>query len=93
MPAAIRVVVLDDAGLLFDDVSTGARARHRRAQEHVDDEHDEEHESESYAQIEQPWRPDASFHWVVAQSQAAGHFTGFQHKHGRAGDQRAVFRL
>jgi len=51
VPAAVRVVVLDDARLLLDDVGAGARARHRRAQEHVDDEHDEEHEPERYAQV------------------------------------------
>lgn len=93
MPAAVRVVVLDDAGLLFDDVGAGARARHCRAQEHVDDEHDEKHEPERYAQVQQPRRPDAAVHRVVAQRQAAGRLTGFQNEHRRAGRQRAVLRL
>lgn len=93
MPAAVRVVVFDDAGLLFDDVGTGARARHRRAQEHVYDEHDEEHESESYAQVQQPRRPDTPVGRVVAQRQAAGRLAGLEHEHRRAGRQRAVLAL
>jgi len=93
MPAAVRVVVFNDAGLLLDDVGAGARARHRRAQEHVDDQHDEEHEPERYAQVQQPRRPDAAVRRVVAQGQAAGRLAGFQHERGRAGRQRAVFRL
>jgi len=51
VPAAVRVVVFNDAGLLFNDVGAGARARHRQAQEHVDDKHDEEHKPERYAQV------------------------------------------
>lgn len=93
VPAAVRVVVLDDAWLLFDDVGAGARACHRRAQEYVDDEHDEEHESERYAQVQQPRRPYAPVGRVVAQRQAAGRLTGLQHEHGSAGRQRAVVRL
>lgn len=93
VPAAVRIVVLDDARLLFDDVSAGARARHRRAQEHVDDEHDEEHEPKRYAQIQQPRWPDAAVRRVVAQRQAAGRLTGLQYEHRGAGRQRAVHGL
>lgn len=93
VPTAVRVVVLDNAGLLFDDVSAGARARHRRAQKHVDDEHDEEHEPERYAQVQQPRRPDTAVRRVVAEREATGRLSGFQHEHGRAGRQRAVLRL
>lgn len=92
MPATIRVVVFDDARLLFDDVGAGARTSHCRAQEHVDDEHDEEHKPESYAQVQQPRRSDASVGRVVAQGQAAGRLAGLEHEHRRAGGQRAVFR-
>lgn len=92
VPAAVRVVVLDNAGLLLDDVGARARACHRRAQEHVDDEHDEEHEAERYAQVQQPRGPDA-VGLLVAQRQAAGRLAGLEHEHRGAGRQRAVVRL
>lgn len=92
VPAAVRVVVLDDAGLLFDNIGAGARARHRRAQKHVDDEHDEEHEPERDAQVQQPRRSDA-VRRLVTQRQAAGRLARFQHEHRRAGRQCAVFGL
>lgn len=93
VPAAVRVVVFDDAGLLLDNVGTGARARHRRAQEYVDNEHNEEHEPERYAQVQEPRWPDAAVRGIFAQRQAAGRLAGLQHEHGRAGRQRAVLRL
>lgn len=93
MPAAVRVVVLDNAGLLFDNVGASARARHRRAQKHVDDEHDEEHEPERDAQVQQPWRSDAAVRRLVTQRQAAGRLARFQHEYRRAGRQCAVLGL
>lgn len=93
MPAAVRVIVFDDARFLFDNVGAGARARHRRAQEYVDDEHNEEHEPERYAQVQKPRWPDAAIRGIVAQRQAAGRLAGLQHEYGRAGRQRAVLRL
>jgi len=61
VPAPVGVVVLDDAGLLLDDLGARARARHRGAQEDVDDEHDEEEHPESDAQPQQPRRAHAPF--------------------------------
>lgn len=59
MPGAIRVILLDDAGLLLDDFGLGTGAGHGRTEEHVDDEHNQEEDAESDAQIEQPERLDA----------------------------------
>lgn len=56
MPGAIRVILFYDAGLFFDDFGLGTRAGHGRAEEHVDDEHNQEEDAESDAQIEQPQR-------------------------------------
>lgn len=63
MPGAIRVIVLDDARVLLDDLGACTAAGHGRAEEDVDDEHDEEHDAERDAQPEQPRRVDT----VVAQ--------------------------
>lgn len=49
MPRSVRIVFFDDAGFLLDDFSFGARARHGRAEEHVDDQHDNEEDPESDA--------------------------------------------
>ena len=56
VPAAVWIVVLDDRGLLLDDLGARAAARHRRAEEDVDDEHDQQENAESYRQPEQPAR-------------------------------------
>jgi hypothetical protein len=56
VPGAVRVILFYDAGLLFDDFGLGTRAGHGRAEEHVDDEHNQEEDAESDAQIEQPKR-------------------------------------
>lgn len=54
MPAPVRIVVLDDTRLLFNDLRSGAGTSHRRAQEHVDDEHEQEHQAKRNAQVQQP---------------------------------------
>lgn len=61
MPGPVRVVVLDDARFLLDYFCPGARARHRRAQEDVDDEHDEEEDAQSDGEPKQPRGMDATF--------------------------------
>ena len=53
MPAAVGVVVLE-TGVLLDHLGLGTRARHGRAQEAVDDHHDEEEQAERDAQVQQP---------------------------------------
>lgn len=50
VPGTVWIVVLDDGGVLLDDVCTCAGARHRTAQEHVDHEHHEEQHSQRHAQ-------------------------------------------
>jgi len=55
MPAPIRVIILYYAGLLLYDFSPSTGACHCRAQEDVDNEHDKEHDSKCYAQVQQPW--------------------------------------
>ena len=59
VPWAVRVILLDDAGFLLDDFCFGTGAGHGRTEEHVDDEHNQEEDAESDAQIEQPQRLDA----------------------------------
>lgn len=54
LPGPVRIVLLDDAGVFFDDLSPGAGTRHGRAQENVDHQHDEEEHSEGDAQPQQP---------------------------------------
>lgn len=58
VPAAIGVVVLDDRGLLLDYLGARAAARHRRAEEHVDYEHNQEEDGQGYGQPEEPARVD-----------------------------------
>ena len=53
MPAAVRVVVFE-TGILLHYFSLGAGAGHGRAQEAVDDHHDEEEQAERDAEVEQP---------------------------------------
>lgn len=77
VPRPVGIVVFDDAGLLLDDLGPGACARHRRAQEDVDDEHDEEHDPEGDAQPQQPRGPDA----VVAELLDQWGFAWVQHEH------------
>lgn len=55
MPAPIRVIFLYYAGLLLYDFSPSTGTCHCRAQEDVDNEHDKEHDSKCYAQVQQPW--------------------------------------
>ena len=50
----VGVELLDDGRLLLDRVSPGARTRHGRAEEHVDDEHHQEEDAEGHAQVEHP---------------------------------------
>lgn len=50
VPATIRIVVLDNRWLLLDNVRPGAAAGHRRAEEYIDYQHDEEQDAESYRQ-------------------------------------------
>lgn len=42
VPAAVRIVILDDRRLFLDNVGPSTAAGHRRAQEYIDNEHDEE---------------------------------------------------
>lgn len=55
--ALVRIVVLDDRRFPLDDLLFGARARQRRAQKDVDDEHDQEEDSEGDTQAQQPRPP------------------------------------
>jgi len=55
MPAPIRVIVFYNAGLLLYDFSPSTGTCHCRAQEDVDNEHDKEHDSKCYAQVQKPW--------------------------------------
>lgn len=54
VPRPVRIIILNDARLLLDDLGPGAGARHRRTQEDVDDEHDEEQHSQCNAEPQQP---------------------------------------
>jgi len=55
MPAPVRIIFLYYAGLLLYDFSPSTGTCHCRAQEDVDNEHDKEHDSKCYAQVQQPW--------------------------------------
>ena len=55
MPAPIGVIILYYAGLLLYDFSPSTGTCHCWAQEDVDNEHDKEHDSKCYAQVQQPW--------------------------------------
>lgn len=61
MPASIGIVILDDGGFLFNDLSSGATAGHRGAQKDVDDEHNEEQNTEGYREPQEPGWMDAAF--------------------------------
>ena len=60
MPATIRIVVLDNRWLLLDNVRSGAAAGHRRAEEYIDYQHDEEQNAKSHRQPQQPQRMNAA---------------------------------
>lgn len=60
MPTPVGVVVLYYTGFLLYDLCACAGTRHGRAEEHVDDEHDQEHETKRNAEVEQPGRSDAA---------------------------------
>lgn len=81
MPAPVGVVVLDDAGLLLDDLGPGTRTGHGGAQEDVDDQHDEEHDAERDAQVQQPVRVHPAFTQLLY----GGHLAGFEHEDAGAG--------
>lgn len=51
VPAAVGVVVLDDRGVLLDDLGPSATAGHGRAQEDVYDEHYEEQHAQGDGQV------------------------------------------
>lgn len=54
MPRPIRIIILDDTRLLLNDLSACACARHRRTQENINDQHDQEEYAEGDRQPEQP---------------------------------------
>lgn len=61
MPASVGVIILYDGRFLLNDFSAGTGAGHGRAQEHIDDEHNKEHEAKCYTQVHKPGRGDAIF--------------------------------
>jgi len=56
VPGSVGIVLFDNAGFFLDDLSFGARAGHGRAEEYVNDQHDDKQDPESDAQVEQPQR-------------------------------------
>lgn len=60
VPGSIGIVLFDDRRLLLNDLRLGARAGHRGAQEDVDDQHDQEENSESDAEVKKPQWLDPS---------------------------------
>lgn len=56
MPGSVRIVFFDDGRLLLDDFRFGTGARHGRTEEHVDDEHNQEEDTEGDAKVEEPKR-------------------------------------
>lgn len=86
VPRPVRIVILDDAGLFFYNLSPRASAGHRRTQEDVDDEHDEEEDSESDGQPEEPGRMDGS---VLAKLRHQRRLAGIHDEDARCGHQDA----
>ncbi len=60
VPGSIGIVLFDDRRLLLNDLRLGARAGHSGAQEDVDDQHDQEENSESDAEVKKPQWLDPS---------------------------------
>lgn len=52
MPAPVRVIIFYYAGFLLYDFSPSTGTCHCRTEEDVDNEHDEEHDSKCYAQVQ-----------------------------------------
>lgn len=50
MPTSIRIIIFNNTRFFFDYFGSGAGASHGRAQENIDDQHDEEKNTKSYAQ-------------------------------------------
>lgn len=88
MPAPVRIVVLYDAGLFLDNLGPRARASHGRAQEYVDDEHEEEEDPQGDGQPQQPRGVHSSD--VVAKFLGSGRLTRIQHEDARGGHEDAV---
>jgi len=49
MPGSVRIIFFDNAGFFFDDFGLGTGTGHGRTEEHVDDQHNNEEDSESDA--------------------------------------------
>jgi len=54
MPTSVRIIIFNDTRFFFDYFGSGAGAGHGRAQENIDDQHDEEKNTKSYAQPQKP---------------------------------------
>lgn len=51
VPAAIRIIVLNDAWFFLNDFCSCTTACHCRAQENIYNEHDKEHNAKCYAEV------------------------------------------
>lgn len=87
MPRPIRIIILNDTRLLLNNLRACTCARHRRAQENINNQHDQEEYAEGDGQ---PQQPGGMYSGRFAQFRDEGRLAGVQHEDASGGHHDTV---